>query len=127
MRHYALLGASLTAATVVLDRLGVAEAYDTLSVIAIGLCVASWWAWWLWRRAARARPNPIVRERALVAGRDAVVATLVGFVGVRRLLDISGVPGEAITVVLVAALLAVCIYPLRLLVWYYRGEFEEPH
>jgi hypothetical protein len=126
VRQYAALGLGLALTTGGLAVIGF-EMYDVLSVVALGLCALAWWAWWVWRRAAQHRPNPIVRERAVVAGRDAVVASIVGFIGVRRLLDFQGVPSEAITLLLVAALLAVCLYPLRLLVWYYRGEFEEPH
>jgi hypothetical protein len=121
---FAAVAGALAVLTAALAVLGV-EPYDTLSVASLVLLALAWWAWWIWHRAAVRRPNPIARERALVAGRDAVVASLVGAVGVRRLLDIQGVPSEVITLLLVTALLAICLYPIRLLVWYYRGEFER--
>lgn len=110
--------------TAMLDAAGVAEAYDSLSVIALALMGVAWWAVRVFRHAAKIAPSPIASERADVALRDAVVVSLVGLLAVRRLTGFP-IPPELITAGLLLALFAAGIYAVRLLVWYYRGEFES--
>lgn len=124
MRAYLALAATLAATLVVLQLVG-ADAYDVLSMVVVGLTAAAWIAAHILRQVRVLRPNPVIDERSLVATRDAVVATLVTLIGLRRLLGLEDeIPGEVATALFVAALLAICLYPVRLLLWYFRGEFD---
>lgn len=117
------MAALVSALAVLLDNLHVANVYDTLSVVALALMVVAIWNAWVMRQAASARPSPVASERADVAVRDAVVVVLVGALAVRRLTGWP-VPPELITAGLLLVLFSAGIYAVRLLVWYYRGEFE---
>lgn len=124
MRAYLALAAVLAATLLVLQAQGT-DAYDVLAVLVIGLTAAAWVVAWIMRQVHVRRPNAIINERSLVATRDAVVATLVTLIGLRRLLGLEDeIPGEVATALFVAALLAICLYPVRLLLWYFRGEFD---
>lgn len=124
MRAYLALAGVLAATVAALSLVGIAP-YDVLSVAVVWLTVAAWVAAVILHKAHTLRPNAVVDERSLVATRDAVVATLVALIGLRRLLGLEQViPGEVASVIFVAALLAICLYPVRLLLWYYRGDFD---
>lgn len=78
----------------------------------------------LWRVRRERGPDPLLDERYSVARRDAVITTIVGLLAFRRLTEVP-VPPELITVALLVALLAVPVYGLRYLLWYWRGEFDR--
>lgn len=124
MRLYLGLTAAVAGVTGGLAALNLANPYDTLSVVSVAGVAATWAAAWVLRGVARYRGTPVSRERSTVANRDAVVATLVGLIGLRRLTGF-GVPSELITAGLVAALLAAGLYGVRWVIWYWRGEFED--
>lgn len=119
---FGVLGLGICALLIAGAAVGV-DPYDSLAAVFVLLAVAAWAAALISTHANRLRPNPVAGERAWVAQRDAFVATVVALLGLRRLLEVP-VPAEAVTVGLVVALLAVCLYSVRFLVWYFRGEYE---
>jgi hypothetical protein len=99
---------------------------DALAWEALGLVAAAHLSvLMLWRtRRARGRRDELLEERYSVARRDALITTIVGALAVRRLTEVP-VPAELITIGLLVALLAVPVYALRYLLWFWRGEFDR--
>lgn len=124
MRVYLVAFGAVALVVVGLLLLG-SDLYDSLALVTLFLPVAAWGSVVILWRAWRLRPSPVVYERLIVATRDAAVATLVAVLALRRLLRLeAALPAETAAVLSVVALLAVCVYPIRLLWWYWRGDFD---
>lgn len=125
MRLYLGLGAATALVALAGEAWRPGGGTDALAVEALALVAASWAAVLILHRVRRVRgADPLLDERYSVARRDAVITTIVGGLAVRRLTEV-GVPAELITFALLVALLAVPVYGLRYLLWYWRGEFDR--
>jgi hypothetical protein len=97
---------------------------SVLSVIFVVLPAIAWFCagilWVAHRHVPEARN---LGERAVVAVRDAIVATIGGVLGLSRLADLD-VPNDVAVGLLVGGMLLVAAYPLAWLIQWQQGRWD---
>jgi len=124
----ARLALSLTSAGVIVlviaARLAGTAWVDVLSLVFLALPVAAWAAAFLLWQAHRTVPEAHnLGERAVVAVRDALVATVGAVLGLNRLAELHLAPDVTLALLSVALLL-VTAYPLAWLIQWARGRWD---